>query len=127
MPGRLARLLARVGRLPVVPGLLYLSCGAASAAAVLSPEPIVRAFAVLALVSGMVSLAARRMHEMLGHVLASFGRIPAAVEVQRDEDGAAVYITRTDGELVIVRVPEEIAEDGPEAAIEWAVRETYEP
>jgi hypothetical protein len=116
----------RLMRAPTTTFLLYLVCGVCAAQAVLSSVLLARAAAVAGLVSGTVALAARHTHAMLGDLLRSIGRIPASAEVHRDEDGAAVYITRTDGELVIVRVPEHVAEDGPEAAIQWAVRETLD-
>jgi len=108
-------------------GLLFAVCGLSFVQIILSSSPIVRALAVSALVLAMYAIANLRIHTMYSSILDGLGRFPAAIELQRDDDGSvSVYITQASGELVVVRVPDEVAEDGPEAAIRWAVRETLD-
>src|SRR5262245_8673678 len=72
-------------------------------------------------------LCLRRFQRMVVEPMEEFttalGRMPKSITLNRDEDGASALIERVNADPVVIRIPEEIAEQGPQAAVEWAAEQ----
>lgn len=95
-----------------------------SAAAVASPTPFGRAGAVLAAVFFGITWAHRRMTLVLRSITEQMGLLPHTITFDQNDDGTVTaFVSRLNGEPIIVRIPEQVAEQGHDAVAHYLMHE----